>query len=107
MIAYQGWRDEAATHVIKLTGDVPLLDLPWRLDLDNHSPTGLNWGYGGSGPAQLALALIADATGDDAKAIKLHQLFKFRLIANLPDKWTLSREQVLAALEAVEREAQQ
>jgi hypothetical protein len=29
-----------------------------RLDLWNHSPTGLEWGYAGSGPAQLALALI-------------------------------------------------
>ena len=27
-----------------------------RLDLFNHSPTGFEWGYGGSGPAQTALA---------------------------------------------------
>jgi len=26
-------------------------DLPLRLDLYNHSPTGFEWGYGGSGPA--------------------------------------------------------
>ena len=31
-----------------------------RLDLWNHSPTGFEWGYGGSGPAQLALAILAD-----------------------------------------------
>ena len=24
----------------------------------NHSPDGFNWGYGGSGPAQLALAIM-------------------------------------------------
>lgn len=24
----------------------------------NHSPDGFNWGYGGSGPAQLALAIF-------------------------------------------------
>lgn len=29
-----------------------------RLDLFNHSPTGFEWGYGGSGPAQLALAIL-------------------------------------------------
>jgi hypothetical protein len=34
-----------------------------RLDLYNHSPTGFAWGYGGSGPAQLALALLADVLG--------------------------------------------
>jgi hypothetical protein len=39
--------------------------LPLRLDLFNHSPTGFSWGYGGSGPAQLAVALLADALGDD------------------------------------------
>ena len=30
-----------------------------RLDLVNHSPTGFEWGYGGSGPAQLAVAMLA------------------------------------------------
>ena len=47
--------------------------LPLRLDLFNHSPTGFSWGYGGSGPAQLALALLADALGDDDRAVRLHQ----------------------------------
>jgi len=31
-----------------------------RNDLFDHSPSGFEWGYGGSGPAQLALALLAD-----------------------------------------------
>ena len=31
-----------------------------RNDLFNHSPSGFEWGYPGSGPAQLALALLAD-----------------------------------------------
>jgi len=35
-------------------------DLNPRSDLMNHSPDGFNWGYGGSGPAQLALAILAD-----------------------------------------------
>ena len=55
--------------------------LPLRLDLFNHSPIGFSWGYGGSGPAQLALALLADALGDDDRAIRLHQGFKFRVVA--------------------------
>jgi peptide/nickel transport system substrate-binding protein len=29
-----------------------------------HSPTGLEWGYGGSGPADTALAILLDATGE-------------------------------------------
>src|SRR5467141_965015 len=34
--------------------------LPLHLEARNHSPTGFAWGYGGSGPAQLALALLID-----------------------------------------------
>jgi len=54
-----------------------------RHDLFNHSPEGFAWGYSGSGPAQLALAILADHLGDDAKAVKLHHQFKFRVIAQL------------------------
>ncbi len=37
--------------------------LPKMLELRNHSPTGFNWGYAGSGPCQLALAILADHFG--------------------------------------------
>jgi len=30
-----------------------------------HSPTGFQWGYGGSGPADLALSILADCIGLD------------------------------------------
>jgi hypothetical protein len=32
-----------------------------------HSPAGLNWGYGGSGPADTARSLLIDALGDAAR----------------------------------------
>lgn len=57
-----------------------------RNDLYNHSPTGFAWGYGGSGPAQLALALLADATGDDRFALDVYQSFKWAHIARLPQE---------------------
>jgi hypothetical protein len=65
--------------------------LPLRLDAVNHSPTGFAWGYGGSGPAQLAFALIAYELGD-ATARRFYQAFKFRVIGRLPldDGWRLS-----------------
>lgn len=56
-----------------------------RLDLYNHSSTGFAWGYLGSGPAQLALALLADALENDHEALRLYQEYKFRVIAMLPD----------------------
>src|SRR2546423_1244722 len=37
--------------------------LPPRNDIVNHSPNGFEWGYSGSGPAQLALAIMADFCG--------------------------------------------
>ena len=57
--------------------------LPLRLDLWNHSPTGFEFGYGGSGPAQLALAILADCCGDEL-AVKYHQAFKWAVIARVP-----------------------
>jgi hypothetical protein len=59
-----------------------------RFDLRNHSPDGFQWGYGGSGPAQLALALLADAT-DDETAQRYYQEFKFAVVARLADEWTV------------------
>lgn len=53
--------------------------------LKNHSPSGFNWGFGGSGPAQLALALCLELMGED-KALQVYQDFKFKHIATLPQK---------------------
>jgi len=47
----------------------------------NHSPDGFEVGYGGSGPAQLALALLLEAGLDDERAVSLHQRFKWTFIA--------------------------
>jgi hypothetical protein len=52
------------------------------LALRNHSPDGFNWGYAGSGPSQLALALLLEFT-DEETALKKYQNFKFDKIANL------------------------
>ena len=73
-----------------------------RLDLCNHSPTGFEWGYCGSGPAQLALAILADHIADDEQAFIFHQRFKWSVIAELPrNGWTLTSEQIEQALQAI------
>lgn len=48
----------------------------------NHSPNGFSWGYEGSGPAQLALAVLLEFVSED-KAVELHQEFKRDVIAAL------------------------
>jgi hypothetical protein len=71
-----------------------------RLDLWNHSPTGFEWGYGGSGPAQLALALLADCLNNDDEATRLHQAFKWKVVANLDaHRWLMTSQEILATLE--------
>ena len=80
--------------------------LPLRLDLFNHSPTGFSWGYAGSGPAQLALALLADALGDDDRATRLHQAFKFKVVACWPEgeRWWITADQIVAVVKVIEQE---
>jgi len=62
----------------------------------NHSPDGFNWGYSGSGPAQLALAILLYFTRGDAQlSVRYHQDFKFDKIAGLPqDDFRMSVEEV-------------
>lgn len=63
--------------------------------LRNHSPTGFEWGYFGSGPAQLALALVADCCGEDLARPGIYQGVKRGLVACLPnDGWILREEQI-------------
>lgn len=72
---------------------VVFTELNPRLDLHNHSPDGFNWGYCGSGPAQLALALLADALRDDEQAWLCHQAFKVAVLSGEErDNWTLTDE---------------
>jgi hypothetical protein len=49
----------------------------------NHSPDGFNWGYGGSGPAQLALAILMKYLPKDL-AVSHHQSFKFSVVSRFP-----------------------
>lgn len=105
---------EVLLHGVGNTGPVPL-DL--RLDLRRHSPDGFNWGYSGSGPAQLALALLAayfrvrvglnnaDAMQSaDMRALRIYQRFKNRAISTLQQDspWELSAAQIDAIVTELE-----
>jgi hypothetical protein len=71
-------------------------------DLGNNSRTDFSWGYNGSGPAQLALAILTDyfgaKPGGRALAEALYGPFKFTVIAVLPDCWEMNFEEVGIAL---------
>jgi hypothetical protein len=71
-----------------------------RTDLVNHSPTGVCWGYCGSGPAQCALGILADYLGDDQRALALYQDFKFAVISNfsMDSGWFLTDREIENAI---------
>ena len=48
-----------------------------------HSPSGFEWGYHGSGPAELALNILLMFTDEDTADL-LHQAFKREVIALIP-----------------------
>lgn len=79
-------------------------DLDPRYDLRNHSPDGFAWGYEGSGPAQLALAIVCDLTGDDVLAQQIYQRFKSLFVAklNMDEGWTVSEEELRPLLQRCE-----
>lgn len=76
-----------------------------RYDMRNHSPDGFNFGYAGSGPAQLSLALLADALGDDDRAQDMYQTFKFKVIGRLTgDKFEMTEEDIRQKVTELEAE---
>jgi len=100
MQCYRGYRDVCGSvHVNKIMWNGESKRLDPRFDLWNHSPTGFEWGYEGSGPAQLALAILADLLVDDREAVRLHQKFKQDVIAKLPKPgWQLTGAKVEKAI---------
>lgn len=71
------------------------------LKVYNHSPDGFAWGYAGSGPAQLALAILLYAGFKRDVVVALYQIFKEEYVANWKgdfsveidvDAWVASKE---------------
>ena len=56
------------------------IDLSSSLLVENKSPTGFAWGYHGSGPGQLAIAILLELYGKEI-ATALYQDFKCDIIA--------------------------
>jgi len=91
-VYYTGFRSLDRPTIVNKNGH----PLDPRFDLRRHSPDGFNWGYCGSGPAQLALALVADVLGDDAAAQAIYQKFKSQVVAGWErDTWQITSDEIL------------
>ena len=61
-----------------------------------------NWGYGGTGPSNLAHQILMDYTGDPELASEYAYWFSIDIIAALPDRWEFTGAHVERWLQAQE-----
>ena len=84
------------------SGTTKSYELPLKpsLKLFNHSPDGFQWGYQGSGCAQLALAILLDLTGDKESSVRIHQEFKRHFIATASKNLLITEPEIRDWIEA-------
>lgn len=123
MATYVGVRTgQADTDGTRFDARVTVDGQPLR-HLSLHSPSGFAWGYGGSGPSDLALSILlhhfdqphplrhpdGTHTPQDWESLSpawdVHQSFKRRFVANWGDEWTITTEEIQAWLGEPEQRA--
>lgn len=57
--------------------------------LASYSEGGVEWGYEGAAPSQLAFAIVYSRTRDTELAHKINSLMMREVIANLENEWSL------------------
>ena len=112
-VVYSGLRSKSGKCQISRRdpdGSITRINLADSLKVRRKSPTGFEWGYAGSGPAQTAIALLLDFTGDPELANQLFQDFKFLIVGSLAEKrWDLTGHEIADAIAQIraEREKKQ
>jgi hypothetical protein len=87
--------DDDATIVVEENGVAT--PLAFAGGKARHSPDGFSWGYWGSGPAELARAILADVLKDPDPPAVLYQAFKVDKIATIPQDsldWIITEDEV-------------
>lgn len=98
---YYGVRSEDGCKILVFTEGMDDYLLPLHLDHVQHSPTGFEWGYGGSGPSQLAFSILADFGLAIDEVHALYQKFKADIVTHLDYLYfRLTSEQILNWLAA-------
>jgi hypothetical protein len=98
MKTYEGKR---TIDGLRVTVDDKPLDP--HVEVKQFTKYGFEWTYEGESPQQLALAILFDHLGDKERAIRLAEPFMKTVVANLDNEWTLTSQQVDAALKGIEK----
>jgi hypothetical protein len=95
----KGQKGDACLVTVQDDGGVRMLDLPELTPHeDRHSPDGFQWGYDGSGPAELARAILIKTYPGAAivRESRCYLAFKREVIATMADEWTLDATEIAA-----------
>jgi hypothetical protein len=83
MKLFQGRRTAQGCLVTVNGQPLPSTFQQWRFTAD-----GFEWGYDGTGPSQLAFAILVEHFGDEYKALKSYKIFRDQVIAEITeDEW--------------------
>jgi hypothetical protein len=85
---YQGWRSPDGQEAYVTVNGEPLRHVVFV------SPTGMEWGYMGAAPTDLALSILTDHLGDEKKAQKLHREFKEVFVATWGTRWRVTGKEI-------------
>jgi len=96
MAKYEGYKPTGQPNAFEVQRNGSQFGTERSLYVMNHSPTGFSWGYLGSGPAQLGLALLLDIGLGNQRAVGLHNLFTQQVIAewDINGEWAITTEEI-------------
>ena len=89
--------------IVDADGNITQLHPARSQAVKNHSPDGFNWGYWGSGPGQLALAILLEVTNNEAVSVAYYQDFKTLFIATINSQhtdWEIPEHEIIGWLAA-------
>jgi len=97
-----GYRGRYAQHnaIVERLPDRTRLSPAWSRTLVTHSRA-FEWGYAGSGPSQLGLAILLDYTREERLALDHYQAFTRDVLTRFDGTWELSTAEIDTALRAL------
>ena len=79
---------------IEQDGNVSRLPLGPSLEIADPSPDGFNWGYNGSGSAQLSLGILYEVSNNAKLALAYAPFFKSDHVSRWGERWEMSEREV-------------